>query len=112
MATARTGGSEEAGFSEPDEAAADLADALEAVVPPSHYIAMEPLFLGGNAETMPARAYNPGDRVLPADVERFGWQDRVTRPEDQPAPKPPRVPAKDTAKDTAKSPQAGQKDKE
>jgi hypothetical protein len=107
MATARSGGSEEAGFSEPDEAAADLADAMEAVAPPSHYIALEPLFLGGE-EAMPARAYNTGDRVLPADVERFGWQDRVTRPEDQPAPEPPRVPAKGTAK----SPQAGLKDKE
>jgi hypothetical protein len=50
---------------------------------PSAYIADEPLFIyNPESGAVPARAFNPGDRVLPADVRRFGWADQVHRAEE------------------------------
>jgi len=52
---------------------------------PPYYIAREPLFIGGQAGTMPVRAFVPGDHV-PADlVEPNGWTELVDYP-DAPAP--------------------------
>jgi hypothetical protein len=50
---------------------------------PPYYIATEPLFVGDQF----TRAFNPGDRVPPDHVDRYGWADKVRRP-DEPHPRP------------------------
>lgn len=52
------------------------------------YIAQVPLPVGaemGATAALPARAFNPGDRVPAEHVQRFGWHAYVAAPED-PAP--------------------------
>jgi hypothetical protein len=76
--------------------------------PPPFWVADRPLpvadEMGG--ETVPARAFNPGDRVPHEHVERYGWADYVhdpfaPEPEDGEAPadesagEPPPEPAPD-----------------
>ncbi|GAA3251675.1 hypothetical protein [Nonomuraea helvata] len=46
---------------------------------PPYYIATAALYIGA------ARAHIPGDQVLPAHVDRFGWADKVRPPDDPPA---------------------------
>ncbi len=55
--------------------------------PPFAWVAHEPLFIGDPdaSGVAPVRAYNPGDLVPHADVERHGWHGQV-HPPDQPAP--------------------------
>lgn len=66
---------------------AELIDATADKAPrgePHYYIADTALFVGDPAEsgTVPVRAFNRGDHVLPADVARFGWRPLVHRPDD------------------------------
>lgn len=53
----------------------------EQQAPPAYYIALEPLFVGGQF----GRAHNPGDRVPVEHVDRYGWADKVRRPDEDPA---------------------------
>ncbi len=74
---------------EPDAGLAGAVDAgdddADALIPepapdaPAAFVAHEPLYAGDPAAsgTAPVRAYNPGDLVPAADVERFGWHDQV-----------------------------------
>ena len=68
--------------------------------PPPFYVADVPLpvadEMGG--ETIPARAFNPGDRVPPGHVEKFGWADYVHDPF-APEPEDGEPPAEDAAED-------------
>jgi hypothetical protein len=55
------------------------------LAPAPYYVAVQPLFIGGNSGTMPVRAFNAGAHV-PADlVEPNGWTALVRHPDD-PAP--------------------------
>jgi hypothetical protein len=61
---------------------------------PPFWVALVPLPVGTEmgGEAMHARAFNPGDRVPPDHVERFGWQQYVEAPPGdwaQPAAPPP-----------------------
>jgi hypothetical protein len=58
-------------------------DEAEQADPPAAYIADGPLFTGdpGESGSVPVRAFNPGDLVLPADVWRNGWREQVHAPE-------------------------------
>jgi len=58
--------------------------------PPPFFIADHPLMVGG-AETMPVRAFSPGDHVPPEHVETHHWQHLVHAP-DQWASAPPATP--------------------
>ncbi|GAA3720710.1 hypothetical protein GCM10022224_103400 [Nonomuraea antimicrobica] len=49
---------------------------------PPYYVATQALYIGA------ARAHIPGDQVPPAHVERFGWADKVRRPDEPPAVPP------------------------
>jgi hypothetical protein len=50
---------------------------------PFAYVAAEALFIHDpESGVAPARAYNPGDLVPPADVKRHGWQESVRHPEE------------------------------
>ena len=87
---------------EPDAGLASAADAgggdAGALIPgpdahadtPFAFVAHKPLHVGDPAASgaMPVRAYNPGDLVPAADVERFGWHDQVHHPDEAP-PEPP-----------------------
>ncbi|WP_101791030.1 hypothetical protein [Nonomuraea indica] len=58
----------------------DSKPATQDQTPPPYYIAVEPLYIDDQF----SRAHNPGDRVPADHVDRFGWRDKVRRP-DQPA---------------------------
>lgn len=63
----------------------------EPVVAPPFWVADRPLPVGtemGDA-ALPARAFNPGDRVPVEHVDRYGWREYVHAPDgDWPPPEP------------------------